>query len=97
MKFKKGMFFLFATTFLASTSMLAISCSKQKEVYLDINKISRLFLNRLTLSQIASIEKDQKIFYYFENNQKNPFDNVKIEFDEKANKQKMFLLKKNQW
>lgn len=97
MKFKKGMFFLFATTFLASTSMLAISCSKQKEVYLDINKISRLFLNRLTLSQIASIEKDQKIFYYFENNQKNPFDNVKIKFDEKANKQKMFLLKKNQW
>ncbi|AZZ65753.2 hypothetical protein DMC14_003115 [Metamycoplasma phocicerebrale] len=76
-------------------SLIPISCiynkKFKKDVYLDINKISRVFLNRLSLNQIASIEKDEKIFYYFDENGKHKFEDVKIENN------KMFLKKNNTW
>lgn len=90
----KNLFFGAISVLPFSTVPIAVaSCSNpnKKEVYLDINKISRLFLNRLSLNQIASLEKDKKIFYHFDKNGKHFFDGVKIE------DQKMFLLKNNIW
>ncbi|TPE56925.1 hypothetical protein FJO69_02675 [[Mycoplasma] falconis] len=67
---------------LAAVPILATSCNKedQQVVFLDINKISRVYLNRLSLRQIASLENSQKIFYYYDDkNQKNNFKAVKVE------------------
>ncbi|MCU4117230.1 hypothetical protein N8G13_02015 [Mycoplasma zalophi] len=78
-----------------SAPVFTISCSfenkNKKEVYLDINKISRVFLNRLSLNQIASLEKDENIFYYFDYEGKHKFNNVKIENN------KLLLQKQNKW
>ncbi|MCV3753397.1 hypothetical protein OF364_01020 [Mycoplasma enhydrae] len=71
--------------------VVSLSCIRKKEVYLDISKISRVFLNRLSLNQIASIENDEKIFYYFENSKKHRFEGVK------ASDGKMFLKKRDTW
>ncbi|BAP39796.1 MAG3240 family lipoprotein [Metamycoplasma canadense] len=90
---KKQLFGILFSASIIGLPAITVSCFNQnkKDVYLDIEKISRIFLNRLTLSQIASIENDFKIFYYFENNKKHNFDSVKIE------NSKLFLLKKDQW
>ncbi|WP_029905464.1 MAG3240 family lipoprotein [Mycoplasmopsis opalescens] len=71
----------------------AISCNQQakKDVYLDLEKTSRVFLNRLTLSQIATIEKDNHIFYHFDNGFKEQFNDVKIEDN------KLWLLRGSKW
>ncbi|ENY68485.1 Hypothetical protein, predicted lipoprotein [Metamycoplasma auris 15026] len=99
--------FLSATAIIPS-SLFAISCIKTKDIYLDINKASRLFLNRLTLNQIASIEKDFKnefgngngLFFYFDKKDKKDhikyFDDVKIEKNDNE-EPKMFLKKGNEW
>ncbi|MDP4043115.1 MAG3240 family lipoprotein [Mycoplasmopsis arginini] len=93
MKIKKQLFKLLLTTSIVSLPTIALSCSQtlKKDIYLDIQKISRVFLNRLTLSQIASIEKDNNIFYHFDKEGKHNFDDVKIE------KGKLYLLKKDRW
>ncbi len=60
---------LFANIMLTGP-ILAISCqanANQKQLaFLDISKISRVFLNRLSLGQIASLHNSQKIFYYYD-------------------------------
>ncbi|AXE60665.1 hypothetical protein DA803_00980 [[Mycoplasma] phocae] len=63
---------------------VAISCSTTQKAetsaYLDIQKISRVYLNRLSIGQIASLHNNEKIFYYYDvNNQKQYFDAALVE------------------
>ncbi|TPD98753.1 hypothetical protein R9B83_01930 [Metamycoplasma equirhinis] len=55
---------------------ILIACTHKKQaVFLDISKISRVFLNRLSIGQIASLHNSEKIFYsYDKKNQKIYFD-----------------------
>ncbi|TPI01556.1 hypothetical protein FJM01_02215 [Mycoplasma struthionis] len=71
--------------FSLSTSAIAgsflVSCQQinQQKSFIDINKISRRYLNRLSLNQIASLHNYQKIFYYYDsNNKKQYYDEAKI-------------------
>ncbi|MGX9358793.1 MAG3240 family lipoprotein [Mycoplasma sp. 2575] len=93
MKIRKKLLNLLLISPIVAIPFAVLSCSQniKKEVYLDIDKVSRVFLNRLTLSQIASIEKDEHIFYWFDKNGRHNFDAVKIE------NKKMYLLNKNEW
>ncbi|MBN0970760.1 MAG3240 family lipoprotein [Mycoplasma phocoeninasale] len=72
----------------------AISCSVTKKSedqgYLDIKKISRVYLNRLSLGQIASLHNNEKIFYYYDDNDKKQY------FDSAAVENNQLMLIKNQ-
>ncbi|BDX52739.1 hypothetical protein JPM7_3460 [Metamycoplasma equirhinis] len=58
-----------------STPILIACTHKKQAVFLDISKISRVFLNRLSIGQIASLHNSEKIFYsYDKKNQKIYFD-----------------------
>ncbi|WP_412031708.1 MAG3240 family lipoprotein [Metamycoplasma buccale] len=65
---------LLYSTILASSILsiapILISCETNKTAYLDIDKISRRYLTRLTGNQIASLHNSQKIFYFLEGNKK---------------------------
>ncbi|TPR53394.1 MAG3240 family lipoprotein [Metamycoplasma neophronis] len=85
---------LFATS-LITVPVVAVSCQIQKSerqsTFLDINKVSRVFLHRLSLGQIASLHNSQKIFYYYnEKDEKKYFDNAIVEDD------KLYLIKDQQ-
>ncbi|AWX42596.1 Uncharacterised protein [Metamycoplasma cloacale] len=55
-----------------------VSCS-YKTAYLDIEKISRKYLTRLTGNQVASLHNSNKIFYFLDGNQKVYFDSAVFE------------------
>ncbi|RMA78975.1 hypothetical protein JN00_0019 [Metamycoplasma subdolum] len=49
---------------LPTFSLTAISCAKDRP-YLNLAKISRVYLNKLNLNQISNLENGAKIFYYY--------------------------------
>ncbi|ACF07021.1 Uncharacterised protein [Metamycoplasma arthritidis] len=57
--------------------LVTLSCSKN-ESYLDINKISRRYLTRLSGSQIATLHNYQKIFYFYKSGKKTYYDYAKF-------------------
>ena len=54
-----------------------VSCNK-KETYLDISKISRNYLSRLNISQLANFHNQYKIFYFKKHNKRIYYENASV-------------------
>ncbi|QKX38318.1 MAG3240 family lipoprotein [Metamycoplasma hominis] len=78
--------------------LIICSCQTKKDnyiiegsnAYIDISKISRVFLHRLSIGQIAALHNMYKIFYYYDNsNKKQYYDSAYV------NGQKLYLRNAN--
>ncbi|MGC7153935.1 MAG3240 family lipoprotein [Metamycoplasma hominis] len=78
--------------------LIICSCKTKKDnyiiegsnAYIDISKISRVFLHRLSIGQIAALHNMYKIFYYYDNsNKKQYYDSAYV------NGQKLYLRNAN--